>query len=168
MKAPTLFALFGFLIAGSGPASAQSTFQERQRAYSDQYVQNGIREVSARLARENLRILKKFSAFIQQNGGTSSPVPCNAIRISFHTGMGVQAMLGASAKLSYSELVARHRDHVTNYCEVNLNNGSACRLRANTDWTSFIAGYDNRQHLGEPDVVCFDAKGKRSERKLVR
>lgn len=168
MKTPTLFFLLASLIALPCLASAQSTFEERQSAYSDRYVQNQVSEVSARLARENLRILRKFNAFIQQSGGTFSPVSCSAIRISYYTGMGVEAMLGASVKLSYPELVARHQDHVTYNCEVNLNNGSACRLSANTDWTSFIAGYDNRKQLGDQEVVCFDAKGNRSERKLAR
>jgi hypothetical protein len=166
MKIFTSLALLAALSVQANLASAHSNFEERQRAYSDRYIQNEMNDVSGRLASENIRILKRFGAFISQNSGTSSPISCDAIKISIYSGMVTQVMLGASARMSFSELAARHRDHVTYNCEANLNNGSACRLSANTDWTSFISGYDNRRLLNRAEVVCFDSNGRRKSKRL--
>ena len=169
MKTLTLLALLSSSLAlAEEPhaASAQSKFQERERAYTDRYLQREIDDVRARMAAENLRILRKFSAFVKQNGGAGSPISCDAIRISIESGMATGVMLGARATMPLPELIARHRDHATYNCEADLANGSACRLSADTDWTSFIAGYDNRAQLHRAAVVCFDPSGRRLTKRL--
>ena len=169
MKTLTLLALLSpnlALAEEPHAASAQSKFQERERAYTDRYLQREIDDVRARMAAENLRILRKFSAFVKQHGGARSPISCDAIRISIETGMVTEVMLGARATMPLPVLITRHRDHATYNCEADLANGSVCRLSANTDWTSFIAGYDNRAQLHGAAVVCFDARGRRITKRL--